>query len=83
VEFAYEDQRFWDLRRWKIAADVLNGLQLLAMKITKQSDGSFTYEKVPINHPNSKMVFLERNYLFPIDQAELGRDSKLIQNPDY
>lgn len=83
VEFVYEDQRFWDLRRWKIAQDVLNGLQLMAMKITKQSDGSFTYAKVPMTVANSKLTFLERNYFFPISQTELGRDPALIQNPGY
>jgi hypothetical protein len=83
VEFAYEDQRFWDLRRWKLGESVMNGLQLTAMRIDKQSNGSFTYTVVPINQPNGKLVFLERNYLFPMEQAELGRDPMLIQNPGY
>lgn len=83
VEFVYEDQRFWDLRRWKIADKVLNRLQLMAMKITKQDDGTFSYEKVPMTVANSKLVFQERNYFFPISQTELGRDPALIQNPGY
>src|SRR5690606_25715911 len=42
IEMAFEEQRFWDIRRWKIAEDVMNQ-PLLGMRIEKQQDGSFTY----------------------------------------
>src|SRR5690606_15599200 len=71
VEFAYEEQRFWDVRRWKIAERDYNGLQLTAMKITQKVNTNFTdfnYEVVPIDHVNSKLTFYKRFYLFPISQ---------------
>ncbi|RRN77687.1 RagB/SusD family nutrient uptake outer membrane protein [Pseudoxanthomonas sp. SGD-10] len=88
VEFAYEEQRFWDVRRWKIAEGLYNGLQLTAMKVTQQFPGTnnltdFNYEIVPIVHLNSKLVFLKRNYLFPLEQIERDKNRNLVQNPGY
>lgn len=82
VEFAFEEHRYWDLRRWKIAEQVINGLQLEAMKITLAGN-QWKYEVVPVNHPNSKLVFLKPNYLFPISQLEIDKNRNLVQNPGY
>ncbi|SMC85877.1 RagB/SusD family nutrient uptake outer membrane protein [Pedobacter nyackensis] len=83
VEFAFEEHRFWDLRRWKIAEQALNNLQLEALKVTRISNNVYTYEVLPINHANSKLKFLKPNYLFPIDQLEIDKNQSLIQNPGY
>lgn len=83
AELAFEEHRFWDVRRWKIAEQVLNGLQLEALKITMVSTNVYTYEVLPINHANSKLKFLKANYLFPIDQIEIDKNRGLIQNPGY
>ncbi|MGV3503596.1 MAG: RagB/SusD family nutrient uptake outer membrane protein [Adhaeribacter sp.] len=83
VEFVFEEHRFWDLRRWKIAEQTLNGLQLLALKTTPLAGGKFKHEELPINHANSKLVFLKPNHLFPIPQSEINRNGNLVQNPGY
>lgn len=82
VEFAYEDHRFFDVRRWKIAMVTQNQV-IYAMKITPAGAG-YTYEKV-IATPNTNAthVFYESNYLFPLPQTEINRDRALIQNPGY
>ncbi len=83
VELAFEEHRFWDLRRWKVAESQLNGLQLEAMKVTRLAPNQYTYEVLPINHANSKLVFLKPNYLFPISQLERDKNPNLVQNPGY
>ena len=41
VEFAFEDHRFWDVRRWKIADTTQR--ELYGVKIEKQADGTFKF----------------------------------------
>lgn len=80
VELAYEDHRYWDVRRWKTAPETMNFI-MKAMKITK-TGSTYTYEVVPVN-VNSNHVFKDAYYLFPIMQTELGKNPNLIQNPGY
>lgn len=78
IELAFEEHRFWDVRRWKIADQELNG-PLFGMRITKTGTNTFTYEKVQV----STMVFSERLYLMPIPYDETIKNSSLEQNPGW
>jgi len=80
VELAYEDHRYFDVRRWKIAVATQN-VDMKAMKVIK-SGSTFTYQIVPIN-VNVHHQFKDAAYLFPIMQSELSKNPKLIQNPGY
>jgi hypothetical protein len=83
VELAFEGKRYWDIIRWKIAEKVVN-TNLKAMKITKNTDGSWNYERV--NAFNSERKFVTpRDYLFPIPQAAIDKNEKLKghQNPGW
>lgn len=82
VEFAYEDHRFFDIRRWKIAKDTQNQT-IQALKITKVGN-AYTYESVlPVPNANAIHVFYDRNYLFPFPQTEINKNRAFIQNPGY
>lgn len=82
VELSYERQRFWDLRRWKLAEAVLNGKRFTGVVITKQADGSFTYEHhQPVD--SEPGVFLPKMYWMPIPQSELTKNKNLTQNPGW
>jgi hypothetical protein len=78
IELAYEDHRFWDVRRWKIAMVVNNGYNK-CMKITKVGSG-YTYEVV-----NSVRLhnFRPEMYLFPIQQTEISKMPAMVQNPGW
>jgi starch-binding outer membrane protein, SusD/RagB family len=78
VELAFEEHRFWDLRRWKIANVVLNG-PLTGMKITKIGPGTFTYARVTAGNT----VFSDKLYFMPIPYDEISKNSKLEQNPGW
>lgn len=78
IELAFEEHRFWDIRRWKIAEDVLNG-PLHGMKITKNSDNSLTYEVVTATNA----TFQDRLYHMPLPYDEVVKNLALIQNEGW
>jgi len=83
VELCFEDKRFYDIIRWKIADSVMN-VDKHGMKITNTSPtdnkGVWKYEVVPLNHPHT---FTQKMYLNPIPQPVLAQNPELVQNPGY
>ena len=69
-ELAFEGFRYWDLRRWRLAGEVIDGKQAHGTKITKKDDNSYTYEQVSCDD-NINRFFPERYYLLPIPVDEL------------
>lgn len=79
VELFFEEHRFFDVRRWKIAMETDN-IPAYKASITKDpATGKKTYEFTPFQ----ERIFLERNYLVPIPQGEIDKNPKLEQNPGY
>jgi len=84
VELVCEGNRFWDLRRWKMCGEVLNGKKVHGMFITKDANdpSKLTYQLVEAkNRP--AYIFHDRFYLLPIPQSEIDKNVNLIQNPEY
>jgi hypothetical protein len=84
VELCFENKRFYDLVRWRIAFDVLNK-ELHGMKIYNTSpndnSGKWIYERLPLtSHPH---VFTQKMYMCPIPYSVITANSKIIQNPGY
>lgn len=75
VELAFEGHRFWDVRRWK-EGERLKSIE--QMKITRNSDGSYTYTRRTQNR-----LWEEKMYFFPIPQSERLKNPNLTQNPGY
>ncbi len=81
IEMAFEEQRFWDIRRWKIAesANVGNGF-VRGVKITKSQTGTFNYEYVNVD----KLTFIApKMYLYGIPLNDILANPALTQNPGY
>ena len=77
VELAFEDHRFYDVRRWKEGNKLAT---ITEMKITKNEDGSFNYTRKVVNRGwNDKM------YFFPISKSELLKHTnpEFKQNPGW
>jgi starch-binding outer membrane protein, SusD/RagB family len=79
VELAFEEHRFYDVRRWKIA-EVTENAPAYGMAITKTGD-TFTYtRKVALEGRR----FEKQHYWLPIPRAEIqASGNKLQQNQDY
>lgn len=77
VEFAFEDHRFWDVRRWMQGPEYF-GKPLRGVDIVRNAD-NVTYKYSPVNVENR--TFNAKMYLFPIPQGELNIAKGLVQNP--
>ena len=78
VELAFEEHRFWDIRRWKIAKAVY-GSSLHGVTINKNTNGTFTYTQKEVAKP----FFTDAMYLFPIAIREVQVNPEMQQNPGY
>jgi len=77
IEFAFEEHRTWDLRRWKLAEIELNK-PVRGVQIIKNGTAlSFSY----FNAANA--VFDTKMYWYPIPQAEILSNNKMVQNPGW
>jgi starch-binding outer membrane protein, SusD/RagB family len=79
IELAFEDHRWHDIRRWKIAM-VTNNQFNKVMKITKNSNGTYTYERLESIRRHN---FRPEMYLMPIPDAEINKMPAMLQNPGW
>ncbi len=87
VELSFEEHRFWDVRRWKIAS-ITNNMTAMGVSITKDGNNILQYDYVVPNTGGNLdydpvRVFKEANYFFPIPLSEIAADPNLTQNPGY
>ena len=95
IEFAYEDHRFWDVRRWMIGPEAYQQTHAISVKYFanaasvdnyRQPDGSTwgdpVFESIP-NPAGDQRTWDDKCYFFPIMRDEMGRNSLLVQNPGY
>ena len=80
VELAFENKRWRDLLRLKIAENKLNGT-LHGMLVEVENE-KLTYKVVPACEGEVNFIS-PKNYLLPIPQAAIDRNPNLEQNPGY
>lgn len=77
IEMAFEEQRYWDIRRWRLAEDIfqhpLKGLSILS------SAGRTIYNETDV----LTTTFETKRYLYPIPYSEVVKNDKMIQNPNW
>lgn len=71
VEFAFEDHRFWDVRRWQIAENTQK--ELYGVNIERAADGKLDFQRVLYK----SRTWHQRMYLYPIPQNELFKNKNL------
>jgi hypothetical protein len=83
VELAFEDQRYFDVRRWMIAPVAYEDAKGVSVRYKLNADGTIQ------SGPTYTVIIAQdrdwnpRFYFFPIKLDELNRNDKLIQNPLY
>ncbi|MES2649534.1 MAG: RagB/SusD family nutrient uptake outer membrane protein [Bacteroidota bacterium] len=77
VELAFEEHRFWDVRRWKLGSIYFNQ-PVNRVRVTK-SGSAFNYSIQELE----KRSYKETYNLLPIPQTEIDRNPNLGQNPGY
>lgn len=76
IELAFEEHRFWDIRRWKIL-DAVMTTPLTGVRITNGTP--LTYQSISVLTP----AFSSRLYHMPIPYDEIQKNSKLVQNEGW
>lgn len=79
IELAFEEHRFFDIRRWKIAETVMNQ-QLTGVNIQRTSSGFDSYDYVNVFTPKFRAPSM---YLYPIPYDEVIKNSNMKQNPGW
>lgn len=88
IELSYENKRYYDLIRLRIAEDVLNKVShgmMIANTSPSDNSGTWTYTVIPLMLGSAERyhVFTNKMYLLPLSQNTMDRNKKLIQNPGY
>jgi hypothetical protein len=80
VELAFEEQRFFDVRRWKIA-EITENKPLMGMLVTPtdMTNTTFTYTKFKVE---DRTFDKNKMYLYPITQGQISINN-WIQNPGW
>ena len=95
-EMLFEEQRFYDARRWMIAPTTL-GNKVKIMKITgtlkpgvtvntyryNTTNYSYTYTVQEIDPGVENRAWADKVYFPPISRSEMNKNGKLVQNPGY
>lgn len=93
VELAFEDHRYFDLKRWRVAHlewdgsendpnAVVNGLYAYRVVRPGHADhGKFIYERVRPSRFRKARFFRMANYYSSIDQSVLNNNPKIVRNP--
>jgi hypothetical protein len=76
VELSFENVRYFDTRRWKIAEVTDNGP---AMALNLDATLPAFYEKKAFE----TRVFNKRHYFFPIPEEDVNNNPLLVQNPGW
>ena len=83
IELAFEEHRYWDLKRWNDAKEILNQ-PIKGVKVTKLSEGEnirYVYTEFDV----AKRFFsAPKMNLYPIPQTEIVKSQGvLVQNPEW
>ncbi len=93
VEFAFEDHRYWDLKRWRLADKIWNGIQndpnaqqyalfpYLVNDPGNSNNGKWVFDKIPTHMSPYPRYFQMRNYYNFIDQSWINNNPKMVKNP--
>lgn len=77
LELAFEEHRFYDIRRWRIAEEVfskpIQGMQIVS------GSGQTIYSRVDLLTTS----FQTRQYLYPIPYSEVNKNANMKQNPNW
>ena len=72
VELAFENHRFWDVRRWKKGAQYFKNIQVANISASMQLTRSAVNRQ-----------WDDKYYLYPIPQSEIKKNPNLEQNPGW
>ena len=79
VELCFEDHRWYDIRRWRIAKDAVKVIYKAVITRTGKDQFRFEY----MEHPDYKRVFEDKHYWYPIPKSQMEMLNNVEQNPGW
>lgn len=83
VEFAGEGLRWYDIQRWKIGPQVMNGNVLGSLKGSVDATTGALTLTPNSNYKAGSRIFQDKFYLWPIPQKEIDINKNLLPNNGY
>lgn len=83
VELALEGLRWYDIQRWKIGEQVMNGPVYGARISVIDANGNVTYTSTEHAKIEDRVFNPAKNYLWPVPQNQIDIGKNLKQNPGY
>ena len=81
IEFFAEGHRFYDIRRWMIAEQVVE--PVFGMRIEHYDSGFHKWIYNKADKADDRMFTDKKFYWVPIARAEMNKAPQLVQNPGY
>ncbi|RLJ72750.1 RagB/SusD family nutrient uptake outer membrane protein [Pedobacter alluvionis] len=78
IELAFEGQRLWDLRRWKLSGEELNK-DITGLSVLGKTAESYNIERTIF----SQTFIAPRDYFWPVGDNEIRKNPKLVENPGW
>jgi len=82
VELSWENHSFWDLRRWRIAEETLDGVRMAGINWYFNYDTK-KYQVDIINAEGVPRIFQSHYYYMPITVERMSENNNMVQNPGY
>lgn len=77
IELAFEEHRYWDIRRWRLAEEIyaqpIEGMYIT----TSLTETTYTPQDV------LKVDWDNKRYLYPIPYSEVIKNKNMVQNPNW
>lgn len=94
IEMVFEEQRFFDVRRWMIApatvGRALRGINVVGklkpgvkVALYQHDEANYDYAYTAVTLVNENRIWLDKMYFMPLQRDEMNRNNKLVQNPGY
>lgn len=79
IELAFEEHRFRDIRRWKIAEEVYGPQEGMRMRLNRAT-GVLTYQRETVREAR---FIAPKMYFYPIPFSEWAKNDNMVQNPGW
>lgn len=82
VELSWENHSYWDIRRWRIARQLLDGVRTKGLVFTYNYDTK-KYKIAIINAEGVARTFQDRHYYLPLGVSRVAENPNFVENPGY
>ncbi|MEM7371715.1 MAG: RagB/SusD family nutrient uptake outer membrane protein [Bacteroidota bacterium] len=82
VELSWENQSYWDERRWRIAEALLDGVRMAGIKWIYNYETK-KYQIEFINAEGVPRIFKSHYYYMPLGISRVADNPNMVENPGY